>query len=80
LVVGAVFAVIARLWPTDAVRRFTIVAVVVVIVSLGAPLSLFGASQAQWPGVSTVAALALIPLHIVAAMVLVVSIRRTFRI
>jgi hypothetical protein len=80
LVGGAAFAVIARRRPTDAVRRFTIVAVVVGIVSLGAPLSLLGASQAEWPGVSTVVALALMPLHMVAAVVLVVSIRRSFRV
>jgi uncharacterized protein DUF6069 len=70
LVGGAVFAVIADRWPTDAVRCFTIVAVVVATVSPGAPLSLLGASPAQWPGVSTLAALALMPLHMVAATVL----------
>jgi hypothetical protein len=75
---GIVFAVIARRWPTDAVRRFTIVAIVVLAVSLAAPLSLLGATQAQSPGVSTTAVLALIPLHIVAAIVLVVTIRRSF--
>jgi hypothetical protein len=41
LVGGAVFVVIARRWPTDAVRRFTIVAVVVAIVSLGARRSAY---------------------------------------
>jgi Family of unknown function (DUF6069) len=76
---GAVFAVIARRWPTDAVRRFTIVAIVVLIVSLVAPLSLLGATQAQSPGVSTTAVFALIPLHAVAAIVLLVTIRRSFR-
>jgi hypothetical protein len=76
---GVVFAVIARRWPTDAVRRFTIVAIVMLIVSLAAPLSLLGATQAQWPGVSTTAVFALIPLHVVAAIVLVVTIRRSFR-
>jgi Family of unknown function (DUF6069) len=76
---GVVFAVIARRWPTDAVRRFTIVASVVLIVSLAAPLSLLGATQAQSPGVSTTAVVALIPLHAVAAIVLVVTIRRSFR-
>ena len=75
---GVVFAFIARRWPADAVRRFTIVAIVALIVSLAAPLSLLGASQAQQPGVSTIAALALVPLHVVAAIVLVVTIRRTF--
>ena len=75
---GVVFAVIARRWPTDAVRRFTIVASVVLIVSLAAPLSLLGPTQADWPGVSTTAVFALIPLHAVAAIVLVVSIRRSF--
>jgi hypothetical protein len=75
---GAVFAVIARRWPTDAVRRFTIVAIVVLIVSLAAPLSLLGQTQAERPGVSTTAVLALIPLHVVAAIVLVVTIRRAF--
>ena len=76
---GVVFAVIARRWPTDAVRRFTIVAIVVLIVSLAAPLSLLGATQSQWTsGVSTTAVLALIPLHIVAAIVLVVTLRRSF--
>jgi cell shape-determining protein MreD len=74
---GVVFAVIARRWPTDAVRRFTIVAIVVLIVSLAAPLSLLGATQAQSPGVSTTAVLALIPLHVVAAIVLVVTIQRS---
>jgi hypothetical protein len=76
---GVVFAVIAHRWPTDAVRRFTIIAIVVLIVSLAAPLSLLGATQAQQPGVSTTAVLALIPLHVVAAIVLVVTIRRSFR-
>ena len=76
---GVVFALIARRWPTDAVRRFTIVAIVVLIGSLAAPLSLLGATQAQSPGVSTTAVLALIPLHAVAAIVLVVTIRRSFR-
>jgi Family of unknown function (DUF6069) len=76
---GAVFAVIARRWPSDAVRRFTIVAIVVLIVSLAAPLSLLGATQGEWTvGVSTTAVLALIPLHLVAATVLVVTIRRSF--
>lgn len=75
---GVVFAVIARRWPTDAVRRFTIVAIVVLIVSLALPLSLLGATQAQWPGVSTTAVVALIPLHVIAAIVLVVTIRRSF--
>jgi Family of unknown function (DUF6069) len=77
---GVVFAVIARRWPTDAVRRFTIVAIVVLIVSLAAPLSLLGATQSQWTlGASTTAVLALIPLHVVAAIVLVVTVRRSFR-
>ena len=76
---GVVFAVIARGWPTDAVRRFTTVAIVVLIVSLAAPLSLLGATQAQSPGVSTTAVFALVPLHVVAAIVLVVTIRRSFR-
>ena len=76
---GVVFAVIARRWPTDAVRRFTFVAIVVLIVSLAAPLSLLGATQSQWTsGVSTTAVFALIPLHVVAATVLVVTIRRSF--
>jgi hypothetical protein len=75
---GVVFAVIARRWPTDAVRRFTIVAIVMLIVSLAAPLSLLGATRAEWPGVSTAAVFALIPLHVVAAIVLVVTIRRSF--
>ena len=75
---GVVFAVIAHRWPADAVRRFTIVAIGVLIVSLAAPLSLLGATQAQWPGVSTTAAFALVPLHVVAAIVLVVTIRRSF--
>ena len=75
---GVVFAVIARRWPTDAVRRFTIVAIVALIVSLAAPLSLLGATQASGPGVSTTAVSALIPLHVVAATVLVVTIRRSF--
>ena len=76
---GVVFAVIARRWPTDAVRRFTIVAIVVLIISLAAPLSLLGATQGEWTlGVSTTAVLALIPLHLVAATVLVVTIRRSF--
>ena len=52
---GVVFAVIAHRWPADAVRRFTIVAIGVLIVSLAAPLSLLGATQAQQPGVSTTA-------------------------
>ena len=73
---GAVFAVIARRWPTDAARRFTIVAILVDIVSLAAPISLLGATEAQRPGVSTLAALALVPLHVVAAIVMVVTIRR----
>lgn len=73
------FAVIVRLWPSDAVRRFTIVAVVVVV-SLGAPLSLLGATAAQWPGVSPIAAFALMPLHLVAATVLVMTVERSFRI
>jgi len=75
---GVVLAVIARRWPTDAVRRFTIVAIVMLIVSLAAPLSLLGATRAEWPGVSTAAVFALIPLHVVAAIVLVVTIRRSF--
>ena len=75
---GAVFALIAHRWPADAVRLFTIVAIIVLIVSLTAPLSLLGQTQAERPGVSTTAALALIPLHVVAAIVLVVTIRRTF--
>jgi hypothetical protein len=77
---GVVFAVIARRWPTDAVRRFTIVAIVVLLVSLAAPLSLLGATQSQWTvGGSTTAVLALIPLHVFAAIVLVTTIRRSFR-
>jgi hypothetical protein len=76
---GVVFAVIARRWPTDAVRRFTIVAIAVLIVSLTAPLNLLGATETERPGVSTSAVLALIPLHVVAATVLVVAIRRSFR-
>jgi hypothetical protein len=75
---GLVFAVIAHRWPADAVRRFTIVAIVVLFVSFAAPLSLVGATQAEQPGVSTTAALALVPLHAVAATVLVVTIRRSF--
>jgi hypothetical protein len=75
---GAVFAVIAHRWPTDAVRRFTIVAIVTAIVSLAVPLSLLGATQAQRPGVSTMAVFALVPLHLVAAIVMVVTIRRSF--
>jgi hypothetical protein len=80
LVGGAVFAVIARLWPSDAVRRFAIVAVVVVVVSLGAPLSLLSATPAQWPGVSPIAVFALMPLHLVAATVLVMTVKRSFRV
>jgi len=78
LVGGAVFAVMARRGRADAVRRFTIVAAVVAIVSLAAPLSLLGASETQWPGVSPTAAFALMPLHVVAAIVLVVTIRGSF--
>ena len=80
LIGGAVFAFMARRRPTDAVRRFTMVAVVMAIISLGAPLSLLGATQGQWPGVSPIAAFALMPLHLVAATVLVVIIRRSFGI
>jgi hypothetical protein len=76
---GVVFAVIARRSPTDAVRRFTIVAIIVLIVSLTAPLSLLGTTETQSPGVSTTAVFALIPLHVVAASVLVVTVRRSFR-
>lgn len=79
LIGGAVFGVMARRRPADAVRRFTVVAVVVAIVSLGAPLSLLGATEAQWPGVSPLAAFALMPLHVLAASVLVVTIRRSFQ-
>ena len=75
---GAVFAVMVRRRPADAVHRFTILAVVVLILSLAAPLSLLGATEAQWPGVSTTAAFALVPLHLVAATVLVAAIRRSF--
>jgi hypothetical protein len=75
---GVVFAVIARRWPTDAVRRFTMVAIAALIISLALPLSLLRATQAEWPGVSTTAVFALIPLHVVAAIVLVVTIRRSF--
>src|SRR4029450_11611694 len=76
---GAVFAVIARRWPSDAVRRFTIVAIVVLIVSLAPPLSPLSATQSELTlGVSTTAVFALIPLHVVAAIVLVVTIRRSF--
>lgn len=79
LIGGAVFAVMARRGRADAVRRFTILAVVVAILSLAAPLSLLGPAQAQSVGVSTTAVLALMPLHLVAATVLVVAIRRSFR-
>ena len=80
LIGGAVFAVMVRRRPADAVRRFTILAVVVLILSLAAPLSLLGATEAQWPGVSTTAALALVPLHLVAATVLISAIRRSFTV
>ena len=80
LIGGAVFAVMVRRRPADAVHRFTILAAVVLILSLGAPLSLLGATEAQWPGVSTTAAFALAPLHLVAATVLVVAIRRSFAV
>ena len=75
---GVVFALIAHRWPADAVRRFTIVAIAVLIVSFAAPLSLLLAADAQEQGVTTTAALAPIPLHIVAALVMVVTIRRSF--
>ena len=80
LIGGAVFAVMVHRRPADAVRRFTILAIVVLILSLAAPLSLLGATEAQWPGASTTAAFALVPLHLVAATVLVVAIRRSFRV
>ncbi|HET9758032.1 MAG TPA: hypothetical protein VFP66_16140 [Candidatus Limnocylindrales bacterium] len=53
---------------------------VVVVVSLGAPLSLLGATTAQWPGVSPIAAFALMPLHLVAATALVMTVKRSFRV
>ena len=79
LIGGAVFGVMSRRRQADAVPRFTVVAVIVTIVSLAAPLSLLGATEAQWPGVSPTAAFALMPLHLLAATVLVLTIRRSFR-
>ena len=59
-------------------RLFTPLVVVGTLLSLGGPLSLLSATDAQQPGVSDAAALALIPLHLlVGALVAVLLPRRT---
>ncbi len=57
-------------------RVFAVVAYAVAVVSLLGPLSLLGADPADFPGVGDAAALALIPLHLIPALVLVPALTR----
>lgn len=65
---GVVLFLILRRAPA---RVFPIVALSVAVVSLIAPLGLLGADAADWAGLTTGAALALLPLHLLPAVVLV---------
>jgi hypothetical protein len=55
---------------------FTVIAVVLTVLSLAAPLSLLGASSADWVGLTKTAALALIPLHLLLVAVMVFALTR----
>ncbi|BAL89907.1 hypothetical protein AMIS_46870 [Actinoplanes missouriensis 431] len=70
---GVVAYLIVRRWSA---RAFPIIAFGVAAVSLAGPLNLLRAGDADWEGLTTGAALALIPLHILPAVVLVVAFRR----
>jgi hypothetical protein len=56
-------------------RLFVPLVAVGALLSLGGPVSLLSATQAQQPGVSDSAALALIPLHVLVATVVAVVLR-----
>lgn len=58
------------------IRVFAIVGFGLAVVSLIAPLGLLGADATQWEGLTTGAALALVPLHLLPALVLVGVLRR----
>jgi hypothetical protein len=73
---AAVYAVLRRLG-----RERLLVPLVVVgaLLSLGGPLGLLGATQAEQPGVSDAAALALVPLHLLVGAVVAVVLPRRAR-
>jgi peptidoglycan/LPS O-acetylase OafA/YrhL len=60
-------------------RLFLPLIAVGALLSLGGPLGLLGASQADQPGVSDAAALALVPLHLLVAVVVAVVLPRRAR-
>jgi hypothetical protein len=63
---AAAYAVLRRM---GLQRLFVPLVAVGALLSLGGPLSLLGATPAEQPGVTDAAALALIPLHLLAAVV-----------
>lgn len=72
----AVLAVLRRLGHE---RLFAPLVAIGALLSLGGPLGLLGATEAQQPGVSDAAALALIPLHLLVAAVVVLVLPRRAR-
>lgn len=68
----AVFALLNR-FTARPVRVFTIVASAVALVSLIAPIALAGDTSGTMAGVTPAAALALIPLHLVPAVVIIMA-------
>ena len=57
-------------------RVFAVLVVVGVLLSLGGPLSLLGASPAEQPGVTDAAAMSLVLLHLVPAAAVLLAVRR----
>jgi hypothetical protein len=76
MVLGVLFYQILRATSGRADSVFTVVVAVLAVLSLAAPLSLLGADVKDWEGLTTGAALSLIPLHLVPAVVLVVAMTR----
>ncbi|MFG2044482.1 DUF6069 family protein [Dactylosporangium sp. NPDC048998] len=76
MVFGVLFYQILRAVSGRANAVFAIVVLGLAVLSLAAPLSLLGADAKDWEGLTTGAALALIPLHLLPAVVLVFALTR----
>jgi hypothetical protein len=76
MVFGVLFYQILRARSGRANSVFTIVVLVLAVLSLALPLSLLGADAKDWEGLTTKAALSRIPLHLLPAVVLVFAMTR----
>ena len=75
LVAGAVYALIARR-ARDPDRTFTVVAVVALLVSLAAPLSVGLQDPPEYPGTDAASVGTLMTMHVVAATITIAALTR----